>query len=404
MGRVAVGSVTEQPLTGTSVLDLTHYLAGPYCTRLLAGFGAEVLKIEKPGAGDPARRMEPFLGDEPGPEKSGLFLYSNVSKKSITLNLKSAEGVKVFKQLLEKADLVVESFRPGVMNRLGLGYEALTGVNPGLVMTSISNFGQTGPYRDYKLSHLLAWGMSGGRYTEGRVGERPLQVGGWITHYITGLHAAACTAAALFHCGETGAGQHIDVSIAESMVLLPTYPAVVNSYRGEIYNRVGKNYLGIFPCKDGHIGLNVYTLMHWEMMCAFFGMPDLARDPGFSTQADVNEKADEIRPYFAPKVVGREKDELFRAGNEWRIPFGLIPTVEDSLNFPQHRERGFSQTVRHPVMGEVTMPGAPFRMSETPWQGSRPAPLLGEHNEEVYCGKLGYSSSELRRLVEEGVV
>ena len=160
----------EEALAGIKVIDLTHYIAGPYCTRLLGGFGANVTKIEKPGEGDPARRMGPFLNDEPGPEKSGLFLYLNSNKKGITLNLKSNTGVKIFKELVKDADIVVENFSPGVMARLGLDYQTLEKTNPRLVMTSISNFGQTGPYRDYKSAHITAWGMRGGRYTDGEPG------------------------------------------------------------------------------------------------------------------------------------------------------------------------------------------------------------------------------------------
>lgn len=396
--------MVERALTGVKVIDLTQYIAGPYCTRLLAGFGADVIKIERPGTGDPARSNAPFLDDEPGPERSGLFFYLNVNKKSVTLNLKSQTGIKLLRELLKDADILVESFRPGVMARLGLDYETLEPANPGLVMTSISNFGQTGPYRDYALTHLVAWGMSGGRYTEGAPGQRPVQVGGWIPHYITGLHATAGTAAALYQRNESGKGQHVDVSIFESMVLLPTYPATTYSYRNTIYNRSGKNYLGIFPVKDGYIGLNVYTLMHWQTMCAFFGVPELLSDPRFATQLNLNENVEQARSYFYPKVKDREKMELFTEGNEWRIPFGLVPTTQESLDSPQHRAREFFETVLHPVMGTVTMPGAPFKMTETPWQKSGPAPLLGENNEEIYCQRLGYRKSDLVTLRQQGVI
>ena len=377
----------EQALGGIRVLDLTQYIAGPYCTRLLAGFGADVVKVEKPGGGDPARRIGPFLNEEPGPERSGLFLYLNSNKKSITLDLKSKAGTEVFRELARDADIVVESFRPGVMDRLGLGYNELRKLNPGLVMTSISNFGQTGPYRDYKSNHLIAWGMAGGYYTQGDPGERPLQAGGWITHYIAGVHAAAGAALALYQRNETGHGQHVDVSISESMILTPTYPAVVSSYRGEVYNRIGKCYLGIMPCRDGYISLNIYIMRHWEMMCAFFGMPELLQDPRFETQVGVNTNVEEAREFFYSKVIDRDKDELFHAGNEWRIPFGLVPTAEEILRSPQHRARGFFERIEHPVVGEVTMPGAPFKMMGTPWQHRSPAPLLGEHTEAVIGGR-----------------
>jgi len=375
--------MTQQALDGVRVLDLTQGIAGPYCTRLLAGFGAEVMKIEKPGGGDPARGIGPFLNDEPGPERSGLFLYLNGNKKSIILDLKSRAGVEAFRELARDADIVIEGFRPGVMDRLGVGYEELKKLNPGLVMTSISNFGQTGPYRDYKSNHLIAWGMAGGYYTQGTPGERPHQAGGWITHCIAGVHAAAGTALALYRRNETGQGQHVDVSIHESMVLAPTYPAVVSSYRGEVYNRIGMCYLGIMPCKDGYISLNIYTMRHWEMICSFFGMPELLEDPRFETQVGVNTNVVEARKFFYSSVKEWEKDKLFQAGNEWRIPFGLVPTTKEVLQSPQHQARGFFETVDYPVIGEVTMPGAPFKMTDTPWRQRSPAPLLGEHTEAI---------------------
>ena len=366
---------------------MTQYVAGPYCTRLLAGFGADVVKIEKP-SGDPARRMGPFLNGEPGLERSGLFLYLNNNKRSITLDLKSRVGVAEFRELAGNADIVVESFRPGVMDRLGIGYESLSKLNPGLVMTSISNFGQTGPYRDYRSNHLIAWGMAGGHYIEGAPQSRPVQPGGWITHCFTGLHAAAGTGAALYQRNEAGRGQHVDVSLSESVLLAPSYPAVVYSYLGIIYNRLGKAYLGIFPCRDGYIGLNVFLLKHWEMMCAFFGMPELTSDPRFETQAGVNTNVEEAREFFYAKVKDRDQAELFQAGNEWSIPFGLIPTTADILRSPQHKVREFFDEVTHPVIGKVIMPGAPFKMMGTPWRQRNPAPLLGEHTKDIVGHRL----------------
>ena len=397
-------TITKQALAGVKVLDLSHCIAGPYCTKLLAGFGADVLKIEKPAEGDPARHMGPFLDDQPGPERSGLFLYLNSNKKSITLNLKTKAGVKIFKELAKGADVVVESCRPGVMERLGLDYQSLEKMNPRLVMTSVSDFGQTGPYRDYKSSHLIAWGMSGGRYNDGEPGKRPVVTGGWLSEYIAGVFGAAGTATALFQRNKTGSGQHVDISLLESMMLMPIYPAVHYSYSNAIHTGGGKARVGISPCKDGYIGLMIYQLMHWQMMCAFFGMPELAEDPKFQTVKDVIEHLDEARAIMAPLVKDREKMELFQSGNEWRIPFALVPTTQEVLDSPQHQARGFFEEVDHPVMGKVTMPGAPFKMDKTPWQLKSPAPFLGEHNEEIYCRLLGYSKEDLVRLTGQGVI
>jgi len=394
----------EKALGGLKVVDLSQCIAGPYCTKLLAGFGAEVLKIEKPDGGDMARCMGPFLDDEPGPERSGLFLYLNGGKKSITLNLKTKAGVKLFQELIADADVLVESFRPGVMASFGLSYETLAQINPRLVMTSISNFGQTGPYRDYKLSHLIAWHMSGGRYSDGAPGEKPLQGGGWLTYYFCGIHALVGTAAALYQRNATGSGQQVDTSIWESMILTTIYSPVTYSYFGQLHNNVCRPYLGICRCKDGYIGVNVFVTSHWEMLCTFFGMPELIHDPRFETLALLNENQEIAKALFAPQLMERTREELFSAGVEWRIPFSLVPTTMEILTSPQHVARGFLEEVEHPVIGKVTMPGAPFKLTETPWQQPHPAPLLGEHNEEIFCGSLRYNREDLVRLREQGVI
>ncbi len=394
----------KQALQGIKILDLTRFIAGPYCTRILAGFGAEVIKIEKPGAGDPARSIGPFLNDEPGLERSGLFLYLNSNKKSITLNLKSATGVKLFAELVKEADVVLEDFHPGKMDELGLSYNSLQKINPRLVMTSISSFGQSGPYRDYKMNHLIAWGMSGARYNDGAPGVRPVQIGGWLTHYITGLFASVGTTTAVYARNETGKGCHVDVSMWESNILITCYPTVIYSYQGMVHNGISKERFGIFQCKDGYIGLNLYGRLNWELLCSFLGMPELIDDPRFNTPQGMVEHYEEARVIVAEKIKDREKMELFQSGVEWRIPFGLVPTTQESLESPQHIARGFFEEVDHPVLGKVVMPGAPFKMQETPWLVKSPAPRLGEHNEEVYCHQLGYSRDELVRMRELGVI
>lgn len=394
----------KQALDGIKILDLTRFIAGPYCTRILAGFGAEVIKIEKPGAGDPARSVGPFLNDEPGLERSGLFLYLNSNKKSVTLNLKSATGVKLFKELVQVADIVLEDFRPGKMDEFRLGYDSLQKINPRLVMTSISSFGQTGPYRDYRMNHLIAWGMSGARYNDGAPGVRPVQIGGWLTHYITGLFASVGTTTAVYGRNETGEGCHVDVSMWESNILITCYPTVIYSYQGMVHNGISKERFGIFQCKDGYIGLNLYGRLNWELLCSFLGMPELVDDPRFNTPQGILEHYEEARAIVAEKIKDREKMELFQSGVEWRIPFGLVPTTQEILESPQHIARGFFEEVGHPVLGKVVMPGAPFKMRETPWLVKSAAPRLGEHNEEVYCHQLGYSGDELVKMRGLGVI
>ena len=206
----------EQALSDVKVLDLTWHIAGPYCTKLLAGYGAEVIKVERPGEGDPTRRMGPFFKDDPHPEKSGLFLHLNTNKKGITLNLKSATGKKILKALVSDADILVESFSPRVMPSLGLDYQTLEQINPKLVMVSISNFGQSGPYRDFKASEIVEYAMGGEMYSTGTAGREPLKLGGNVTQYQAGTVAAVATMGALYSAECQEVGQHVDVSIMET--------------------------------------------------------------------------------------------------------------------------------------------------------------------------------------------
>lgn len=394
----------EQALTGIKVLDLTRNIAGAYCTRIMAGFGADVIKIEKPGRGNITRNVGPFWHDIPGIENSGLFLYLNNNKKSITLNLKSDSGLKIFKTLVTNADVVIEDFNPGYMTRLGAGYRTLQKLNPQLVMTSITGFGQNGPYKNYKMNHLTAWGMSGARYVDGAPGIRPVQIGSWMTHYITGLFANVGTMTALYDCNNTTRGRHVDISMWESNILMTCYPTVAYSYRGIIHTAISKERMGIFETKNGYVGLNLFGRLNFELLSSFLGMPELMQDEKFNTPLQLSEHFDEARGIIAAKVKDRDMMELFQSGAEWRIPVGLVPTTKEILESPQHLARGFFEEVDHPVMGKVMMPGAPFKMQETPWQLKSPAPLLGEHNEEIYCHHLGYSREELVRLRERGII
>lgn len=394
----------ESALAELKILDLTRFIAGPYCTRILAGFGADVIKVERPGTGDSARANRPFLEDEPDPERSGLFLYLNGNKKSVTLDLSSDTGKRLFRQLAANADVVLEDLRPGKMDELGLGFEALHEMNPSLVMTSISGFGQKGPYRDYRMNHLLAWGMSGHRYCDGARGVKPVQIGGWLTHYITGLFATSGTLAAIYDRNATGNGRHVDISMWQSNIMTHCFASTIYSFSGVPHSFIALERLGILECKDGFVGINLYGRLNWDLMCAFFGMPELADDPRFNTSTALLDHFEEAKAIVREKIKDREKVEIFESGVEWRIPFGLVPNAEELLKAPHLRERKFFQETEHPVIGQVEMPGAPFRMSETPWQSKTAAPLLGQHNDEIYGRRLGYSPEELIRMREYAII
>ena len=397
----------EQALTGVKVLDLTHYVAGPYCTKLLADYGAEVTKIEKPGSGDGARRMGPFFEDDPHPEKSGLFLYLNTNKRGITLNLKSKAGVNIFKELVEDTDILVENFSPRVMPSLGLGCENLEKINPRLVMTSISNFGQSGPYRDYKATEIVADAMGGWMSIIGHPEREPLKPGGNQAQFVAGLFGALGAMTAFYGQEMTGIGQHVDISIMEAVLYIQMNITQNYSYHERITQRLGNVVLpppgSILPCRDGYIGAIAVTNEQWQILCRWMGMPELIDDPRFLTRLDRAEHIDEINAILISWLVEHKQEELFREAQKRRLPFAIPASTEMLLKSKHLKERDYFVEVEHPATGKIRYPGAPFKMGGLSYELNR-APLLGEHNEEVYCRGLGYSKSDLVRLREQGII
>jgi len=290
------------------------------------------------------------------------------------------------------------------MSRLGLDYETLKEIKPDLIMTSISNFGQTGPYRDYKANHLVEWGMHGGRYADGEPGRRPRLIGGWLSHYIAGVYGAISTNAALYWRNEASIGNHIDVSIFEALLFMTSYPAQMYSYTGELHNALTQNLLGILPCKDGYIGVNFMTWPKWQLLCGYFGLPDMPEDPRFNTWNNLRKNFKAAVELYQPKLMEKTAEELFKDITDLGIPFGLVPTTKEILEMPQHKARDYFAEVEHPVMGKVTMPSAPFKLTDTPAQINSAAPLLGEHNEEIYCNRLGYSQKDVTDLRERNII
>lgn len=394
----------DQALSGGRVLDLTHCIAGPYCTKILADYGADVVKVERPGVGDPARSTGPFPGDNPDIESSGLFLYINTNKKSITLNLKSAAGVEILKELVRGVDIVVENFSPRVMPGLGLDYQTLKEINPGLVMVSISNFGQTGPYRDCKATDLTIWGLSGILYELGEPDREPLKMGSNVSEHVAGLYGALVALSALYYRDETGIGQHVDVSVLEAFHTMQPSMTLVFSMAGFIRQRAGIHFpWGILPCDDGYIGFFLPTQTHWESLCVLLEMPELIDRPEYETPMMREERRDEITAIIVSWLKGKRMEDVFHAAQELRLPLTMVPNTEQLFDMPQHKARGYFVDIDHPVGGKLTYPGAPFRLEETAWQAGR-APLLGEHNEEIYCGRLGYSREYFAKLSEDGII
>mgnify|MGYP005841551337 CR=1 FL=1 len=401
--------MAEQALANLRVLDLSHYIAGPNCTKQLAGLGAEVIKVEKPGSGDGARSLGPFFGDDPHPEKSLLFFYLNDNKKSITLNLKTEKGKRILKELVKDADVLVENFEPRVMPSLGLSYETLREINPRLIMTSISNFGQTGPYRDYKAQDIVAYALGGYLYMTGSYEREPVKHGLNQAQMLAGLNGAVGTLTALASQRSSGVGQQVDVSIQETVNTALFFFGMWYTWNGAIWRRQPKGgfiYIGglqgIMPCKDGWTAANVYRDA-WDKFVAFIDIPELL-EPKFADHPSRVANLKELYQIVGQKFMTMGKHELFHSAQEWGFPWATVQDVKDLAECPHLAARGFWTEQEHPVIGRLRTPTVPYDMAETPWRSASAAPLLGQHNREVYQERLGYSQRDLVRLRETGVI
>lgn len=398
----------DKALEGIRVLDLGEYVSGSYCAKLLSAFGADVIKVEKPGQGDPARHAGPFLNDRPHLECSALFLYLNTGKKSISLNIHDPAGAAILTQLAQTADVVIENFPPGTLPRSGLSHEVLESINPGIIMVSITDFGQTGPYREYKGGRLCANALGGYAYINGDPDREPLAGGGEQPAYQGGLHAYAGVMAALLQREITGAGQHIDVSLMECMASLHQFTINRHAYSGMIQKRIGNKYMfshpiTIYPCRDGYVSISPSTEDQAERMLVMMDKVHLLEDPRFQTGFHRLAHADEFDALVKPWFKERTKKEIVESCQEFRVPAARVNNMKDILEDPQYIARDFWKQTDHPAAGKHPYPHAPFRMSETPARLER-APLLGENNEEIYCGGLGMEKDELERLRTKGII
>jgi crotonobetainyl-CoA:carnitine CoA-transferase CaiB-like acyl-CoA transferase len=405
--------MTALALDDLLVLDLTHYLAGPYCTKLLADYGARVIKIEPPHCGDPCRRLGPFPGDTPHPEKSGLFLHLNTNKESVTLNLKTLRGRQLFFQLVAQADIVVENFHPRVLPRLGLDYAMLRRVNPRVVMTSISNFGQTGPYRDWRAQDLTLYAMGGEMYSSGATGREPLKQAHGLTLYQGGAMAATATMVGVYGVRRHGVGQHLDVSLFETqagsmdrrLTSLVSYQYTGDNPGPEDPRPVGILPSGIFPCKDGYVDIRS-TMRWWPRLVAMMEMPELHDDPRFNTEkARLDPRHREpFMQLFCAWLMRQTRQEIMQKARRARIPGTTVNTPAEVLHDAHFAARRTFVSVTHPVAGTWQLPGAPFRPQRTPWQVRRSAPLLGQHTEAVLHELLGLAETQLAELRQLQVI
>ncbi len=396
-------------MAGVKVLEYAQLAAGPYCTKLLADLGAEVIKIEPPQVGDEARRREPFLKDVPHPERSGFFFYLNTNKRGITLNLNTTTGRKIFQELVKESDVLVEDNPPQAMKELSLDYESLKGINPRLIMTSITPFGQDGPYRDYKAYHLNTYHGSGvAKILASILPEetpKPTKGPGFLGDYDCGLNAATAIMGALYSRLFTGTGQHIDISKQESLIALERVEMGMfgNDERG---STVFMQYMvgGLQRCKDGYVLITLGGEHHWQGLINLLGNPDWAQDERYQGELSKYIYAQEINERIAEWMINQTKDEVYHRSQALNCPIGMVTTVEDLVASKQLQARGFFVEVEHPEMGKVKCPTASYRFSKTPLRFVRPAPLLGEHNEEVFGKRLGYTREELSRMRGAGII
>jgi benzylsuccinate CoA-transferase BbsE subunit len=400
------------------VLDMADE-SGVFCTKILAALGADVIKVEPPG-GDPARNIGPFLDDKPDPEKSLHWFTYNLNKRSITLDISSSRGKELFKSLAAKSDFLVECFAPGYMESLGLGYEQLKAINPRLIMTSITPFGAAGPFSKFKGSNLVCMAMSGFLNTVGDEDRPPVQIATPAAYIEAGLQAAAATMVAFWSRQQIGKGQHIDMSVREAIMeqfinpgflfkakgIIPTRDATGVHLPGKPTNR------GVAKCKDGYVLYHTGHFSSRQPLREFLDsegaageLMDSKWDPifkkGDAVTIELRKKIDERFREFAPRHT---KKELVMKAQEMGAQLAKEQTISDVFEDPHLRDRGYFVKVEHPELGRtIEYGGSPFKSTAMTWTYSRRAPLIGEHNQEIY-NELGLSEQEIQNLKTGGII
>ena len=403
-------------LNGVRVLELGEFISAPYCGKLLADMGADVVKIERAGTGDWARDYGPWPGDLPHRERSGLFLYLNADKRGISLNLETPTGREILAGLASRFDVLVHNLHPTEMDRVGLQYDFLRTHNDGLVMASITPFGLTGPYRNWKAYDINL--AAGGGICEGlgSPDREPLTFGTPEVGYFAGTATASSIVMALLAREESALGQHIDIAEIESMAGLYNGPeALMAVYQWRVTRRTGHHALDfpypncILRCKDGYIFVGSPEGRQWRRLLELMGSPEWSQEPRFRNRTVMNnEHADEVDGYLEEWLLQYTKAELLEMALEHRIPLAPVRGF-DEVRHDLSLATLFAE-IEYPGTGPVAMPGPPYSISEKggnsePLQEtSRPAPSLGQHNSEIYCGELGFTPEEVAQLYRTGII
>lgn len=393
----------EKVLQGVRVLDLTRVLAGPYASMILGDLGADIIKIENPDGGDDSRGFGPFVNGE-----SVYFISLNRNKKSLSLNLKTEEGKEIFLKLVRKADIVLENFRPGTMEKLGLGYDELEKINPGIIYAATSGFGHTGPYSQKAAYDLIVQGMGGIMSLTGDPDGPPTRVGASIGDITSGLFTTIGILAALNKRKETGKGQKVDVSMLDSQVAILENAIARFAVSGVSPKPTGNRHpsitpFAVFTASNGYVVIALGNDHLWQKWCYTVEREELAEDPRFKTNGDRTNNWDVLEPIMNEIISKREVDTWLKIFEEAGIPAGPINDVANVVEHPQVKARDMIVYQDHPVAGRIMMPGIPIKLSKNPGSIETPAPLLGEHNEFI-LKELGYTELEMKRLEEQGVI
>jgi CoA:oxalate CoA-transferase len=393
----------NRPLAGIVILDFGQVYQGPYATLLMAKAGADVIKIEPP-QGEPLRRRAP-----PGKSTTFPIAMLNGNKRAITLNLKDTRGRDLLFRMARKADVLLENFAPGVMDRLGVGWSVLHELNPRLVYASGSGYGLSGPDRDNLAMDLTIQAVSGLISTTGFPDGPPVKAGPAVVDFLSGIHLYAATVTALFERERTGEGRLVEVAMEEAAYATLTSPLQAYFETGRVPPRTGnsshgRSPLGVYPTRDGYVALNVAVEEHWHNLLKAMGREELRDDPRFADNAARVAHMKEIDAEIAAWTSGLAKMEVFRAAKRYRIPLAPVREVDEVMNDPHMHERGMLEWIEHDEIGRLVVPNSPLRFHGADRVPTTPSPKLGQHNGEIYGGWLGLSDAEIAGLRRDGVI
>lgn len=392
-------------LDGVVVLDLTRVLAGPYCGILLADMGARVIKVENPNGGDDTRKMGPFVNGQ-----SAYYVNFNRSKEGITLNLKAPEGKEIFKQLVRKADIVIENYRPGTMEKLGLGYDVLKQVNPAIIYGAVSGFGHTGPYSKRAGYDIVGQAMGGMMSTTGWPDGPVTRSGTPIGDVLGGLNLAVGVLAALVNRQKTGLGEKVDVALVDSVASAMENITMIYQATGRVPQRIGNRYestypYDVFPAKDGDVVIAGGNNKLWGVLCDVMGRPELKDDPRYAEIRDRVERHEEVRQIIVPWTKEHTISQIDELLNGAGCPACAVNTIDSLVKDPQIAgAREMFPEIDQPGIGRLQITAIPQKLTRTKAQVRKPAPLLGEDNAAIYGSFLGYDEDELDRLKAGGVI